>query len=95
MSLSLMMLLRLRTELHRYLKAKSDNLLFEKLRSRISSLERFSRKGDPSFMDFSVISLFIRFSLNSLRVAILETVFQNSIRPLSDISELYEEEGTF
>jgi hypothetical protein len=77
MSLSLLMLLRLRTELQRYLNAKSDSLLLEKLRSRVYSLDSCSRKGDPSFIDFSVISLFIRFSLNNLRGDTFETVFQN------------------
>ena len=51
-SLSLVMHLRFSTELHRYLKAKSDKLLLEKLRSKTSSFASDSKKGEPCFMDF-------------------------------------------
>lgn len=46
-------------------------------------------------MAFSVTSLFIRFNLKVLSPGSLETVFQNSVSPLSDISELYNPKRTF
>ena len=84
-----------RTELQRYLKAKSVSLLFEKLRSSIYRLDKFYKNGDPAFIDFYVISLFIRFSLSSLSLVILETVFKNYMNPLSDISELNNNNNYF
>jgi len=60
--------LMLRTELQRYLKAKSESLLFEKLRSRFYSFKRFSRKGEPCFMAFSVTWLFIILTLSHLKL---------------------------
>ena len=87
-NLSLLIVLRLRTELQRYLKAKSESLLLERLRSSVSRLLRLPRKGDPLFIDFSVTSLFMRLILSHLRVDIFDIVLRNSVNPLSDTSAL-------
>jgi hypothetical protein len=51
-NLSFVMDFTTRIELQRYLKAKSESLLFDKLKSNNYIFDKFSRYGEAALIDF-------------------------------------------